>query len=1261
MKFFFALFAILVLSISTTQAVETVVPFTTTGAQTWLCPEGVTSIIVECWGGGGAGGGSKYLTGGTKIAMGGGGSGGGYAKKVIAVSPGTTYNLYVGLGGIGIVPASDDATAPGGEASYFIDNSTVKANGGIGGKGKVLNNSAATANLWGTGGTFISTGQVGVLLYSGGNGGTATSVTNNSGSGGGSAGTGSNGNNGSDVRVATAAVTGGGAGGQGVNAISLNYPGTQPGGGGGGSRSNSSGTTQKGGDGGNGQITITYSLDPAVYATPTSLSGFAYMVGTGPSTSQSVSLTGSNLTGFTDNLTVTAPTNFEVSMDNTTFGGSALVPFTSATLNATTIYVRLKAGLSGGNYTAENVVITGGGLATAYNIACNGAVSGTYSWNGGVSTDWQVAGNWTPSRTAAAGDILQVNAGGSVTIINVPAAQTIAQLLLSNNTALELQAAANAVVTIAGGSGADLAVPAGSSLTLGGTTSTLKIALATGTTGTVGGNVAFVGSDAAFGLNHQITATDVGAITFANGSVMTAGTNFTSIPFGSTPNGAVVFESGSSYIHASGGAPSGGGNNVNVVTFNSGSLYKFTGLVGGTAPAAVTVKPPIATKTYANYEIAATTTISNSNPSGDVSFENMVINGTAFSISGNTGGAKSIIKGNVTIGTGGGLTFGNAAAVSPVVFNGTLPQTITLTGTGFFTIGTGSVMSVDNDLTLDGDITLNGTVNVASGKTLTIASGKTLTLPTGAILNLAAGAKLTNNGTISNSGTITISSDATNTSTVIGSGTISGTTNVNQWLTSGRSWYVSNPVGVVARTVTSGTITVYKFDESLVTDPAGTTGWGLTTDPLLVGRGYFANVSIDGNAKFTGTLNTGNLDINLTRREAANTNFSGFNLIGNPYPSYLDWSAVCAYTTDGDVTHPNQDIMPTTTMWYRTKATGSWGFVTVNGAGVTSPMGVATKFIPPMQAFWVRAKTTAGGTLKLTNAMRFHTDAVNNPSPNLLRASAVNASALQLVRLQVSNGTRTDEAVLYFSPNAANGFDRYDAPKMSNADPLIPEICTVVNGEQITINAMNSIPLDTPFGLKFVAGSATSFSITANEVSNLPEGVKLILKDNVTLAETDLTDGTSTYSFNPETTNTDRFSIIFRSPGSTTNVKDTRINGLMVYSTSNTSIEVICKDQKLIGSLISVYNSVGQKIVSQKLTTSNMHIQAAFAPGIYMVRTNGLTTRVVLMYCPPQIACVTLDNEISLALESNPPINPFEVNSIAPEFFPMINEHFIGF
>ena len=251
LKFIFTLFAVLFLSISTTQAVIKVVPFTTPGATTWTCPAGVTSITVECWGGGGAGGGAKY-TGTSKNAYGGGGSGGGYAKKVISVSPGTKYKLFVGNGGIGTIPTADNEVASAGTASFFIDNSTINANGGVGGNGSI--NSGST-DVTGTGGVFNIKGQVGSKLFNGGNGGTAIDC---SGSGGGSGGIYRNGNNGSSSLSITVAVAAGGPGGEGVNVVKVNNAGGVPGGGGGGSKANSNGTEQQGGDGGAGQITITY-------------------------------------------------------------------------------------------------------------------------------------------------------------------------------------------------------------------------------------------------------------------------------------------------------------------------------------------------------------------------------------------------------------------------------------------------------------------------------------------------------------------------------------------------------------------------------------------------------------------------------------------------------------------------------------------------------------------------------------------------------------------------------------------------------------------------------------------------------------------------------------------------------------------------------------------------------------------------------------------------------------------------------------------
>ncbi|PKP01561.1 MAG: hypothetical protein CVU11_14875 [Bacteroidetes bacterium HGW-Bacteroidetes-6] len=114
---------------------------------------------------------------------------------------------------------------------------------------------------------------------------------------------------------------------------------------------------------------------PSLTATPATLTGFSYIFGTGPSATQSYDLSGVNLTGAPGNITVTAPTNYEVSTDGVNFFASRTVAYATATLAATPIYVRLKSGLAIGAYNGELVANAGGG-ATTVNVTCSGDVVG---------------------------------------------------------------------------------------------------------------------------------------------------------------------------------------------------------------------------------------------------------------------------------------------------------------------------------------------------------------------------------------------------------------------------------------------------------------------------------------------------------------------------------------------------------------------------------------------------------------------------------------------------------------------------------------------------------------------------------------------------------------------------------------------------------------------------------------------------------------------------------------------------------------------
>ncbi len=89
------------------------------------------------------------------------------------------------------------------------------------------------------------------------------------------------------------------------------------------------------------------------------------------SASQSFNLSGSNLTGAPGNITVNAPsTDFQVSNNNSTWGASTTIAYTTATLAATPVYVRFTPQTTG--LKTGNVAITGGGVSSAVNVPVSG-------------------------------------------------------------------------------------------------------------------------------------------------------------------------------------------------------------------------------------------------------------------------------------------------------------------------------------------------------------------------------------------------------------------------------------------------------------------------------------------------------------------------------------------------------------------------------------------------------------------------------------------------------------------------------------------------------------------------------------------------------------------------------------------------------------------------------------------------------------------------------------------------------------------------
>ncbi len=115
------------------------------------------------------------------------------------------------------------------------------------------------------------------------------------------------------------------------------------------------------------------SSTPSLSAAPSSISQLNYLLSNGPSTASNYTLTGANLTG---DITLTAPTNFEISNTSATtgFGASLTIsPVNGVIPSNTKVYVRLITGLAANAYSG-NITHSGGGLAATVNVGVSGNV-----------------------------------------------------------------------------------------------------------------------------------------------------------------------------------------------------------------------------------------------------------------------------------------------------------------------------------------------------------------------------------------------------------------------------------------------------------------------------------------------------------------------------------------------------------------------------------------------------------------------------------------------------------------------------------------------------------------------------------------------------------------------------------------------------------------------------------------------------------------------------------------------------------------------
>jgi hypothetical protein len=441
---------------------QTVVTATT--STTWLCPAGVFSVQVECWGAGGGGGGVSAADTSSSNRSGGGGGAGSYVKKTITVVPGTTYTITVGAGGTkgGTSTASGYYGGPGGKSEFSGGSITaLTASGGTGGTGAGTSNLTSNPGgvlgglygftVSGTKITNYTTSSI-VSLTGGGGSGVTTIFRTSSSAISYIAAT----NQGTGYTTAPSVAVSIGAGqsfaalvnpnidSAGAETTTLGSSGsvsTASAGGAGGASPDGLGGFLAGAAGGTGTIAGTkydgatatnagagggggFSVFNATSGTSANggVGGNGKIVLTYTATIPSISVTPATLSGFSTvptasstaqtfsvsgslleaDIVITAPTNYEINnpLVDGTYGSIITLTQASGSVAATTINVRLKTGLTGATAYADNISLTTTN-GTTQTVACSGGVLAYYYYAGSGSL--ATVGNWSTNTNGVGG------------------------------------------------------------------------------------------------------------------------------------------------------------------------------------------------------------------------------------------------------------------------------------------------------------------------------------------------------------------------------------------------------------------------------------------------------------------------------------------------------------------------------------------------------------------------------------------------------------------------------------------------------------------------------------------------------------------------------------------------------------------------------------------------------------------------------------------------------------------------------------------
>jgi len=338
--------------------------------------------------------------------------------------------------------------------------------------------------------------------------------------------------------------------------------------------------------------------------------------------------------------------------------------------------------------------------------------------------------------------------------------------------------------------------------------------------------------------------------------------------------------------------------------------------------------------------------------------------------------------------------------------------------------------------------------------------------------------------------------------------------------------------------------------------------------------------------EFIGILNSYTSSAKLVVT-CTNTDDNGWNLIGNPFPSALDWNLV-----DNDL----GDGMDNALYYYDSDVANYRYYIRLNEIG---DLGSGSQYIPAMQGFMVHAKTTGTKTVTIYDGHQVHSDQAYYKNGNTMN---------DLLVLKVIRDQYEDETTLFFYPDATNEFDgSYDAYKLFSYSDNMPQIYSINNDLQLAINTLQSVSDNPDITIGFKTQVAGTFEIGASGIESFAGSHDVTLEDTyLNLLHNFETSGNYIYSSEIGSFE-NRFILHFGATG--INDADITANQIQIWS-SNNIIQII--NNKNLKGDVNIVNLIGQVIANYELVgDSKQQIYFTDPTGLYIVNVktnNGYIT-----------------------------------------------------